>query len=47
MKKQARHFILLALLALVFTIGLTFASVELPRLLDETEGVTAQAGYTF
>lgn len=34
MKKQARHFILLALLALVFTIGLTFASVELPRLLD-------------
>jgi HEAT repeat protein/protein-S-isoprenylcysteine O-methyltransferase Ste14 len=34
MKAQARSFVFLALLAVVFTIGLTFASVELPRLLD-------------
>jgi len=30
------HFALLTALAFVFTIGLTFASIEVPRLLDET-----------
>ncbi len=34
MKSGTRSFIFLALLAVIFTIGLTFASVELPRLLD-------------
>jgi len=34
MKARFRHLAFLTLLALVFTIGLTFASVELPRLLD-------------
>ncbi len=35
MKKiKLNHGILLTLLALVFTLGLTFASVELPRLVD-------------
>jgi HEAT repeat protein/protein-S-isoprenylcysteine O-methyltransferase Ste14 len=34
MKARFRHFSLLALLAIIFTIGLTFASIELPRLLD-------------
>ncbi len=34
MKLRLKHFSSLALLAIIFTIGLTFASVELPRLLD-------------
>src|SRR5512139_1335754 len=34
MKVRLRHMSLLVLLALVFTIGLTFASVAAPRLLD-------------
>lgn len=34
MKARARTFALLAFLAIVFTVGLTFASIELPRLLD-------------
>jgi HEAT repeat protein len=34
MKTGIKHFSLLALLAIIFTIGLTFASVELPRRLD-------------
>jgi len=34
MKTGIKHFAFLALLAVIFTIGLTFASVELPRLLD-------------
>ena len=34
MRTQSRSIVVLALLALVFTIGLTFASIELPRLLD-------------
>ncbi len=38
MKSGARQFALLALLAIVFTIGLTFASVELPRLVDSFLG---------
>jgi HEAT repeat protein/protein-S-isoprenylcysteine O-methyltransferase Ste14 len=29
-----KHFVILAVIAVIFTIGLTFASVELPRLLD-------------
>jgi len=33
-KIKLNHGILLTLLALVFTFGLTFASVELPRLVD-------------
>jgi HEAT repeat protein/protein-S-isoprenylcysteine O-methyltransferase Ste14 len=34
MKARFKHFSFLALLAIIFTIGLTFASIELPRLLD-------------
>jgi hypothetical protein len=34
MKNKFKHLAFLTLLALVFTIGLTFASVELPRLVD-------------
>jgi HEAT repeat protein/protein-S-isoprenylcysteine O-methyltransferase Ste14 len=34
MRPGLKHFSFLALLAIIFTIGLTFASVELPRLLD-------------
>jgi len=34
MKTGLKRFSLLALLAIIFTIGLTFASIELPRLLD-------------
>jgi HEAT repeat protein/protein-S-isoprenylcysteine O-methyltransferase Ste14 len=34
MRSGIKHFTFLALLAVVFTIGLTFASIELPRLLD-------------
>jgi len=31
MRSGLKHFIFLALLAVIFTIGLTFASIELPR----------------
>jgi HEAT repeat protein/protein-S-isoprenylcysteine O-methyltransferase Ste14 len=34
MRSGLKHFSFLALLAIIFTIGLTFASIELPRLLD-------------
>jgi HEAT repeat protein/protein-S-isoprenylcysteine O-methyltransferase Ste14 len=34
MKTGIKHFSFLALLAVIFTIGLTFASIEVPRLLD-------------
>jgi protein-S-isoprenylcysteine O-methyltransferase Ste14 len=34
MNLKLRHGILLSLLAVIFTIGLTFASVELPRIVD-------------
>jgi HEAT repeat protein/protein-S-isoprenylcysteine O-methyltransferase Ste14 len=34
MKTRFKHLSFLALLAVIFTIGLTFASIELPRLLD-------------
>jgi len=34
MKIRFAHALLLTLLAVIFTIGLTFASVELPRLAD-------------
>ena len=38
MKIKLSHMLLLTLLALIFTIGLTFASVELPRLVDSFIG---------
>lgn len=38
MKTGIKQFSFLALLAIIFTIGLTFASVELPRLLDTLIG---------
>ena len=34
MKIKTSHGVLLTLLSLIFTTGLTFASVELPRLVD-------------
>ena len=34
MKSRFKHLTFLTLLAVIFTIGLTFASVELPRLVD-------------
>jgi len=38
MSQKLSHGILLTLLALIFTIGLTFASIELPRLVDSFLG---------
>jgi HEAT repeat protein/protein-S-isoprenylcysteine O-methyltransferase Ste14 len=38
MKIKFSHMLLLTLLALIFTIGLTFASVELPRMVDSFIG---------
>ena len=38
MKTKLSHSLLLTLLALIFTIGLTFASIELPRLVDSFFG---------
>jgi HEAT repeat protein/protein-S-isoprenylcysteine O-methyltransferase Ste14 len=38
MEQKLNHGILLTLIALIFTIGLTFASIELPRLVDSFLG---------